>query len=133
MIPKTISPIAVLIALLCLTGACKKESKPTTSAADYIANANCTGIDSSQNRYTNSVKSILDANCGSSGCHNASSAQSGVDLSTYGAAKTAFQNRPVLCSVHHGSGCQPMPQGSGQLSQSDINKLNCWARNGYLQ
>lgn len=114
---------------LFVVAACKKDSNST----DYTANADCSAIVAADNTYTNSIKDILDASCATAGCHNAFSAVEGVDLSTYGKSKTAFQNKAVLCSIHHGSGCKPMPENLPQLSASTINKIDCWVKSGYLE
>lgn len=115
-------------ALVAVTS-CKKDS----NSADYAANADCTAIVAADNTYTNSIKAILDASCATAGCHNVFSAAEGIDFSDYAKSKNAFQNKKVLCSIHHGSGCTPMPQDKPQLSDSDINKIDCWVKNGYAE
>lgn len=108
---------------------CGKDSnKP-----DYAADADCGSIVTADNTYTNSIKAILDASCATAGCHNQFSASEGIDFSDYAKSKTAFQNKEVLCSIHHGSGCTPMPENADQLSASVINKIDCWVKNGYLE
>ena len=105
----------------------------TDTAQNYLDKADCTGVDADANSYTLVIKDILDNNCASSGCHNASSRESGVDLSTYAKAKAAFQNTECLCSIHHGSECKAMPQGSGKLDDATIQLIDCWAKNGYKE
>ncbi len=115
------------IALVAL--ACNKDS----ASSDYLDQADCTGIDASTNTYNLSIKAILNNNCATSGCHDASTSAEGIDLSSYSAAKDAFNRTECLCSIHHGSGCTPMPQDKPQLSDSDINKIDCWVKNGYAE
>lgn len=115
-------------ATLFVVASCKKEN-----TSDYAGNADCSAIVSADNTYTNSIKAILDASCANAGCHDAIAASDGIDLSNYANSKNAFENKKVLCSVHHGSGCKPMPDGSPKLSDATINKLDCWAKNGYVQ
>lgn len=119
-----------VVLLFTAVASCKKSDKTNP---DYAASANCSGLTDSLNRYTNSIKSILDTRCAASGCHGNGSAESGVSVSTYANAKSAFQNKNALCAVHHGNGCQPMPQGGSQLSDAELNKLDCWAQHGYKQ
>ncbi len=117
--------------LLTLTTACGDDEG---SSVDYTADADCTVIVAADNTYNNDIKTILnDYGCSSAGCHDATTAAEGVDLSDYAKTKNAFENKEVLCSIHHGSGCDPMPKGGSKMSNSDINKIDCWVKNGYAQ
>lgn len=106
---------------------CGKDS----NNPDYAADADCTVIVSADNTYTNSIKAILDASCATAGCHNQFSAAEGIDFSDYAKSKNAFENKKVLCSIHHGSGCKPMPENLPQLSAASLNKIDCWVKNDY--
>lgn len=70
----------------------------------------------------------MDTYCALSGCHNASSREAGVDLSTYAKTKNAFETTSCLCTIHHGSGCSPMPKGGSKLSDATIKLIDCWAK-----
>jgi hypothetical protein len=121
--------IQLVAMILIAVASCKK----TESSGTFTDNANCTGVVDSSNTYGMAIKSIIDKNCASSGCHSASSKRDGVDLSSYSAVKSEISTGNSLCTIHHGSGCKPMPQGSAKLSDSDIAKIDCWAKNGYKQ
>jgi hypothetical protein len=102
-------------------------AKDTT---DYAGIAVCS---STIPTYTNSVATILNTNCALSGCHN-SSARKGIDLSNYNLASSQFKsNSNNLISIHHGSGVANMPQDRAKLSDADINKIDCWVKNGCPQ
>jgi restriction endonuclease S subunit len=102
-------------------------SKDTT---DYAGIAVCTGTTPT---YTNSIATILNTNCALSGCYN-NSAKKGIDLSNYNLASNQFKtNSNNLISIHHGSGVEAMPQGRAKMSDADINKLDCWVKNGCPQ
>jgi len=116
------------LSLLFVVASCDKDK----SGVDYAANADCSAIVAADNTYSNSIKAILDASCASAGCHDAVTASEGIDLSDYAKSKNAFEKKDVLCSIHHGSGCDPMPKGSPQLSNATINKIDCWVKGGYL-
>lgn len=122
--------VTTCFALLMVFGACEKNSSGNNN---YLDNADCTGIDAITNTYTNTIKPILDINCAGSGCHDAATRSAGVDLSTYAKAKASFETTECLCSIHHGNGCEPMPQGGGKLSDAAIKLITCWAKNGYLE
>jgi len=125
-----ISLLSLVIALLVVSApACEKGS----TGNSYLDQADCTGINTSENTYTKSIKAILDTECASSGCHDAITHEKDIDLSTYGKAKTAFQNEACLCSIHHGVECTSMPDGGGKLRNAIIKKIDCWAKNGYAE
>jgi hypothetical protein len=89
--------------------ACKKEN-------DFgKLTPNCDGSNST---YNGAIKSILDSRCGSASCHP--------NYTYYDGLSSILQSgdfkREVLTS-------QTMPQSS--LTQEKINKINCWADNGY--
>ncbi len=126
---KTIFALTLFsLSLLFVAYSCGKDS----SGVDYAANADCSAIVAADNTYSNSIKAILDANCATAGCQDAVTAGEGIDLSDYAKSKIAFDKKDVLCAIHHGSGCEPMPSGGSQLSNSDINKIDCWVKSGYL-
>ncbi len=84
--------------------------------------------------YSNEVVPVLAFNCYA--CHNLNSHQivgGGIRLDEYNALKTYVENGKLLCSIQHGNGCLPMPQGGGKLAQSDIEKIQIWICNGALE
>ncbi len=125
-LPVVTGLLFAFIAALASAGCEKSSQNP-----DYIAEANCSAVDANTNTYTLAIKAIMDANCAQSGCHDPITKEHDLDLSTYAGVKFGFQSHDVLCSVNHGSGCDPMPDGSPKLSQDILDRLACWARNGY--
>ncbi len=117
----------IILAVL-FFGNCSKDN----SSGSYVDQADCTGIDAATNTYTKSIKAILDAHCANSGCHDAFSRSRNIDLSTYASSKSVFENTDAFCSIHW-NGCNPMPQGSAKLSDAILQKIDCWAKNGYAQ
>lgn len=126
---KKISLAAFAAASFLFVAACGKDD----DKVDYTADADCTAIVTADNSYTNSIKAIMDGSCALSGCHSADNPSENVDLSDYAGTKKAFESQDALCTIHHGSGCTPMPDGSPKLSDAVINKIDCWAKNGYVQ
>jgi hypothetical protein len=107
--------------------ACTKNS----TNLDYASQANCTNITAT---YIVDVKPIINTKCATSGCHNASSAKEGINLSDYANASSQFKsNNKNLISIHHGSGVEAMPKNGSKLSDIDINKLDCWVKNSCPQ
>lgn len=101
-----------------------------TDTTDYASIAVCSG---SIPTYTSNIAVILNSNCAISGCHN-SSAQAGINLSTYALASAQFKsNSRNLISIHHGSGVESMPRNASKLPDTIINKLDCWVKNNCPQ
>lgn len=75
--------------------------------------------DGSNPTYTSKIRSIIKSNCTTGGCHSS--------YTTYAGLNSILQNgtfeRVVLAD-------QSMPQG-GSLTQDELNKLQCWADNGF--
>lgn len=105
---------------------CNKDSKYDT--AYYTDKATCT---TDSITYNGTVKSILNGSCAYSGCHSSQSKASGVILDTYSTAKSEFSTSNALCTINHD--CTPMPQGGSKLADAVIQKLTCWAKNGYKE
>lgn len=87
----------------------------------------CSGVTST---FTADVKSIMDNNCATSGCHNSGTQANGIDLSTYDLVKSESSRARFLGSIRHESGFNRMPQGANKLSDANIEKIACWVENG---
>ncbi len=115
----------VCLALVFNYWGCKKDDNNST------AGTACDGIVAADNKYSNTIKPILNASCAYAGCHDAITKAENLDLSSYVASKSAFQNSKMICSINHASGCTPMPKNAGKLSADIIKKLECWANSSY--
>ncbi|MCS6819018.1 MAG: hypothetical protein NZ522_03635, partial [Chitinophagales bacterium] len=73
----------------------------------------------------------LDASCAFTGCHSSSSKASGVVLDNYDDERKNTENGKVICTINYASGCAPMPP-SGKLADSLIQKIECWAKKGFV-
>jgi hypothetical protein len=134
-----IGAILLLVSML-VFNSCEKEDDddddgagPGFTNADYLNRADCTGIDVANNTYTKSIKAIFDANCATSGCHGAKNSAHGLNLSTYSSSKSQFNEHSLLCAINWESNCSRMPTNGTKLSASDINKITCWAKNGFAE
>jgi len=112
-------PIIMVLSMLSLTSC--------GGGQDMVATADCTGVAPT---YMADIKTILNASCASSGCHDALTAQRGIDLSSYGNASDASRSSSFLGCIQHVKGYNPMPQGSAKLSSDKIQLLTCWVQNG---
>lgn len=109
--------ISCLVAITLFTQ-CRKEE------VDVV---DCSGITPT---YSSNIKSILDANCATAGCHNSASKKSGYDLSTYETSKTAAGNKEFVGSIQHKKGYTKMPKSASKLSETNIQLITCWVQNG---
>jgi len=82
--------------------------------------------DGSHPTYNSQIKVIIEGNCNASGCHNAGSSRG--DFTTYtglsGVIASGAFKREVLTD-------QTMPKGSANLSQKNLNLIQCWVNDGY--
>jgi hypothetical protein len=118
----------IIFMLVASQWACKQDA----NNPDYANTAVCTDTNTTVS-YTNAVKAIIDGNCATSGCHNTATSKDGITLEGYTNAKKAFESHSVLCAIHHGAGCDPMPNANTSLSTEQINKIDCWVKNGYKE
>ena len=102
--------LVVILNVVAIAGACKKKPQ----------------CDGSNPTYTATIKSIIDSNCNSSGCHNSGSGN-GV-FTTYTGLKPYLDNGSFKRSVLED---QTMPEGSAKLSKDELNKMQCWSENGF--
>jgi hypothetical protein len=101
-----------LLFLLAGLVACKKDKK-----SDKLTPT----CDGSSPTYQSAIKSIIDSKCATSNCHP--------NFSTYGGLQQDLQSGSFSKEVLKD---QTMPKGSA-LSQDQLNKIQCWADNGFLE
>ena len=110
------SVIIISIAVVLIASSCKKDIAPLATCVDEIS-------------YTQDVKPIIDLNCSTSGCHDASTA-GGYSFISY--VSVSANASAILSVINHESGFTPMPYGTGKLADSTIQRINCWIQQGKL-
>jgi hypothetical protein len=90
----------------------------------------CNGITPT---YTADIKPILDASCAKSGCHNAATAEKGINLSDYANASDISREDRFLGAIQHKKGYDKMPDDAPMLPESQVQLLTCWVQNGSPQ
>ena len=108
-----ISKTILSLTILTVMNSCSKDDTRT---------AKCDG---SNLTYISGVSTIINTNCNSSSCHGAGSSN-GV-FTSYAGLSGAISNGSFNSRVIDK---QDMPQGS-ELSQPQLNQLQCWVDNGY--
>ena len=77
--------------------------------------------------YTNDIKPLLDANCATSGCHDAVTHQSGYDYSNY--ASAAEWMDPAICKIN--ATCGSLMPPTGKMADSLICRIEKWKEQNY--
>jgi len=90
--------------------------------------SNCSSCDTSGFSYSAVIKAIITNWC--VGCHSATNAGGGYDLSTYSGVSAAIVKNRFMGTIQQLSGYSPMPQG-GKLSDCDIKLIVKWFNSGY--
>lgn len=78
--------------------------------------------------YNGHVKTIIDNNCVS--CHDASTPEAGLPLTTYSQVKSAVLNNGLISRINNTS--NPMPQ-TGLMSQTNRSTIADWQADGLLE
>lgn len=115
-----------LIFLLCLTGLAMTGCYNDKYEELYPA-GNC---DLTNITYSGTVNKIMQQSCTQSGCHDASTASSGVILDNYAGVKAIVTDGRLINVVNHVSGYSPMPKNASQLDKCTIDKLQQWVNDG---
>lgn len=97
-------------------------------AKDLSCDADAGGCDTGQVTYQLNVKPILQNYC--QGCHNASNASGGINLTTHAVVASLAQNGRLYGAVSHQPGYVAMPYGGSKLPDCTIKKIKVWVDAG---
>jgi hypothetical protein len=81
-------------------------------------------------KFSSDVLPVMNANCNTSGCHNTTSASSGVILDTYAGVKAQIANGRLMGSINQTGSFSVMPKGGGKLNSCAITKIQQWINSG---
>ena len=113
---KRLFPLMGLIVLVSVS--CTKDKTP-------IEVKECPEVIS----FATQIKPVIELNCSTSGCHDASGSGGYVFL-TYNDILLHADN--ILKAIRHDSGTNPMPLGADKLPDSIAQQMNCWITQGKL-
>jgi mono/diheme cytochrome c family protein len=91
---------------------------------------NCAVLCDTNNFTFAAIKPIFQQNC--VGCHSATLASGGVNLSTHAGVAVVAQSGQLLGALKHQTGFTPMPQGAAKLSDCKIRQVEKWVQAGAL-
>lgn len=86
--------------------------------------------------YTNTVKQIIDTNCGTSFCHGEGAEIPSFEMHTYATLVAAVGFGKILDAINHdeSNGVSPMPiGGAAKLPQQDIDDITTWINEGTVE
>jgi cytochrome c553 len=92
---------------------------------------NCATLcDTTNITFSAGIQPMMQQNC--VGCHSASLASGGVNLSTHAGVAAAARNNRLVGAMKHQSGFVAMPQGAAKLSDCKIKQVEKWVQAGAL-
>lgn len=91
--------------------------------------SDCYTCDTINYKFSSRIKPLVDTWC--VGCHNASNAGGGYDLSTYSGIVTSINDNRFLQSINQEAGYSPMPKNVNKLSDCEIKAITKWINSGY--
>lgn len=99
----------------------KEAAKPEVVVVKPVLDCGAQGLTYS------TIKPILEKNCNS--CHSDGGA-GGFDFLVFADVKKACEKGEMLGTIKHERGFPNMPANAAQLSQTDIDMIECWIKNG---
>jgi len=93
--------------------------------------SHCQSCDTNLITYTARIRPIIDNWC--IGCHTATNAGGGYDLTTYAGLVSSVTNARLMGTLRNQSGYSAMPKNTSALTDCDINAIQKWINTGYLQ
>ena len=81
-------------------------------------------------KFSSDVLPVMNMSCNTSGCHNTTSAASGVILDTYAGVKAQVANGRLMGSINQTGSFSAMPKGGGKLINCTIIKIQQWINSG---
>lgn len=115
--------VAVFAASLIFTG-CYFDK------ADQLYPSNTVGCDTTTSTFITNVLPVMQQSCATSGCHDATTKQSGYNLATYAGVKMALDDGKLLGSIKQETGYSAMPKGMAKLDDCSIAKITRWVNLG---
>jgi uncharacterized membrane protein len=100
-----------------------------TEGAKNTTNCNTT-CDSTQFKFSANIMPLVQNHC--TGCHSGAAPPNGVNLTTYDGVRFVAVGGLLYGVVSQSPGYDPMPKGSGKLSDCEIAQIKKWVQAGSL-
>ncbi|MBS1771554.1 MAG: hypothetical protein JST82_01750 [Bacteroidetes bacterium] len=118
-----------LLAAIALLAGCYNDKADKLYPVGTTINCDTSGTMS----FSADILPTMQSQCATSGCHDASSAQSGYDLTGYTGIKAMVDNDRMLGVIRQDAGFSAMPKGGTKLDDCYINKVTRWIHQGAYQ
>lgn len=114
--------IAGTVLLAGLTASCTKANV----SQYHVLSSDCPDTIS----FAAKIQPLVQASCATGGCHDASSAAGGYNLTTHD--NIAANASIMLSAMRWENGTAAMPDGGDQLADSLLQQFSCWIQQGKL-
>lgn len=114
----------VLFSLIVMNG-CYYDNKE-----DLYANLD-NSCETTSVTYSGTIVAIMNQNCATSNCHDATTKSANLDFSTYSDVETAAANGTLAGRIN-GIGGSLMPLGGNALAACQISQIEAWVTDGAL-
>lgn len=121
---KKIVYLGIGILNLALLNACGTSKKAETASAPL----DCNSV--KEISYKTDILPILEPNCASNGCHNDKSRKHNISVLNLEDVKKAATKGELLGTIKHEKGYPKMPMFKPKLKVEEIQKIECWVKNG---
>lgn len=121
---KKIVYLGIGILNLAILNACVTSKKSETTSTQL----DCNSV--KEISYKSDILPILEPNCASSGCHNDKSRKHNISVLNLDDLKKAASIGVLLGTIKHEKGYPKMPMFKPKLKEADIQKIECWVKNG---
>lgn len=121
---KKIVYLGIGILNLAILNACGTSKKAETASIPF----DCNSV--KEISYKTDILPIMEPNCASSGCHNDKSRKHNISVLNLDDVKKAASKGELLGTIKHEKGYPKMPMFKPKLKEEDIQKIECWVKNG---
>lgn len=120
---KLIVPIGILLFASCYSD--KEDELYPKPAGNSCDTANLS--------FATDIQPIINSNCATAGCHDATTKSFGHDLSSYNGVVTSVNSGRFLGAIRHEANFLPMPKNGLKLPECEMNKIQAWVSQGMKQ
>jgi hypothetical protein len=122
-------PFVLVLVSIFSTQSCYYDKESVLYPTGTTTTTTC---DTTTAKFATFVSPLMVSKCATSGCHNATSASAGANLSTHTSIKAYITSNKAafLGSMKFSSAFSNMPKGGSKLPDCDIKKLEVWINAG---
>lgn len=111
--------VVIVFSTVALIVACTKDKVEVKEEMSSVCDAEIS--------FATTIEPLINTNCSTSGCHDAS-ASGGYVLTSH--AEVSANADIILNVINHDQGVTAMPLGQNKLPDADIQNFDCWIQQG---